>query len=57
MLRLVSPPGSAQEKRPIRRSCLSLTPEESSRLRVVLQNLRRAYGTWSCLAEAMGVNM
>lgn len=36
---------------------LSLTPEEKRHLRASLQNLRRAFGTWACLADAMRLPM
>jgi hypothetical protein len=32
-----------------------LTDTEAMRLRAALRNLRALYGTWSCLAEAMGL--
>jgi len=38
-----------------RSSALGLTETERKRLRAALKNLRLAYGTWSCLAEVMGV--
>jgi hypothetical protein len=58
MLRLVHPPIGGKE--PVhspkgRRSpALRLTDVEAMRLRAALRNLRALYGTWSCLAEAMG---
>ncbi len=58
MLRLVHPPQEGQGSRSSgrRRSpCASLTPDEKRHLRTALHNLRRAYGTWSCVAEAMDV--
>ncbi len=59
MLRLVPPPsegkGSRTPKRR-RREVHSLTHDEKRHLRAALQNLRRAYGTWACLAEVMGVS-
>jgi transcriptional regulator with XRE-family HTH domain len=57
MLRLVPPPGSGQEKRRSSKpACLSLTEDESDRLRVVLKNLHRTFRTWAELARAMGVS-
>ena len=58
MLRLVHPALSGQgtgtpNRR--RRSALSLTSDERRHLGAALHNLRRAFGTWSCLADAMGV--
>ena len=58
MLRLVHPPregqGPVTSKR--RKShALRLTPDEVRHLAASLQNLRRAFGTWACLAEAMGI--
>ena len=35
--------------------CLSLSADERRHLRAALHNLRRAFGTWACLADAMGV--
>lgn len=32
-----------------------LTDVEQARLRAALRNLRALYGSWACLAEAMGV--
>jgi len=57
MLRIVRPNDGGQQTRPSRgkKPCFSLTPEESSRLRVVLNNLHRFYRTWDELARAMGV--
>lgn len=58
MLRLVHPASQGKDPRPpkgCRSPALFPTPEESDRLRAALRNLRRAYGTWSCLAEVMGV--
>ncbi|WP_437484690.1 transcriptional regulator [Sorangium sp. So ce1014] len=37
--------------------CLSLTPTQRKRLRAALRNLRAAYGSWSCLAEVMGMSI
>src|SRR5262245_49673249 len=53
MLKLIRPGDSGQEPRPRKRRP-ALTEAENDRLRVVLKNLRRAFGTWKCLAEAMG---
>lgn len=39
-------------RRPI---TLTLTDVERMRLRAALRNLRALYGSWSCLAEVMGV--
>ena len=59
MLRLVHPAPEGQGPRTPkgRRSapCLSLSGDERRHLRAALHNLRRAYGTWACLADAMGV--
>ena len=56
-LRLVRPPEEGQATRPSpRRSGInSLTPDERRNLRQALKNLRLRFGTWSCLAEVMGV--
>jgi hypothetical protein len=57
MLRLIRPNDGGQETRPRpRHPRPKLTEAENARLRVVLKNLHRAYGTWSCLAETMGVS-
>jgi hypothetical protein len=59
MLRLVHPAPEGQGRgAPARRrrSALSLTQDERRHLAAALQNLRRAFGTWACLADAMGVD-
>jgi hypothetical protein len=61
-LYLIPPDGGQGEGAPARRrrrpaSCLSLTPTQRKRLRAALKNLRTAYGSWSCLAEVMGVSV
>lgn len=60
MLRLVPPPsegkGSRTPKRR-RRDVHSLTHDERRHLRAALQNLRLAFGSWSCLADVMGVSL
>ena len=58
MLTLVRPPSAGQGTRAPkgRRSpALSLTDVEAMRLRAALRNLRGLYGTWTRLAEAMGI--
>ena len=56
MLRLVHPAPKGQEtpRRQRRRDIHSLTKDERRHLRAALLNLRRAYGSWACLADAMG---
>ncbi len=59
MIRLVHPAPVGQDP-PKRRKghhapALSLTDEEARRVRVALKNLRRSFGSWACLATAMGV--
>lgn len=62
MLRLVhpSPEGNGGDP-PIRRRhgakppALFLTPEETRHARAALRNTARAYGTFGCLADAMGM--
>ncbi|WP_437833820.1 transcriptional regulator [Sorangium sp. So ce1153] len=57
-LYLIPPGGGQGEGAPARnrpRPCLSLTPIQRKRLRAALRNLRKAYGSWSCLAEVMGM--
>ena len=60
-LYLIPPDGGQGEGAPKRRrrsaSCLSLTPTQRKRLRAALKNRRAAYGSWSCLAEVMGVSV
>lgn len=58
MLRIVhpAPAGQAPRARQGKRSpLLSLTPDERRHLAAALHNLRRAFGTWACLADAMGI--
>ena len=60
MLRLVHPAPEGQgPDTPKRRrsSSLRLTADEVRHLAASLQNLRRAFGTWACLADAMGVRV
>jgi hypothetical protein len=38
------------------RSTVSLTDAEAMRLRAALRNLKSLYGTWTCLADVMGVS-
>lgn len=59
MLRVVpAPTGSQGGDPPVRRvrPIPSLTDVERMRLRAALRNLRALYGSWSCLAEVMGVH-
>ncbi|MFT3775240.1 MAG: transcriptional regulator [Minicystis sp.] len=58
MLRLVHPAREGQDP-PARRKgahspALSLTADEARHVRAALQNARRAFGTWGCLAAAIG---
>ena len=57
MLRLVHPQTGGQGTRPSsrRRAATPLTDVEQMRLRAALRNLRALYGSWACLADAMGV--
>ena len=58
MLRLVHPAPEGQGPRTRRgrhSTALFLTPDERRHLAAALHNLRRAFGTWACLADAMGV--
>ena len=61
MLRLVHPAPAGQGLRAPKgrrfSPCFSLTPDERRHLRTALHNLRRAFGTWDCLADAMGVKI
>lgn len=36
---------------------LALTEDERRHLQASLRNLKAAFGTWACLADAMGVNL
>lgn len=59
MLKVVQPPTGGQgDGAPARRRkspSLRLTDAERMRLRAALRHLRALYGSWSCLAEVMGV--
>ncbi|MCC6553004.1 MAG: transcriptional regulator [Polyangiaceae bacterium] len=61
MLTLVRPAPAGQEggdppaRRP-RSPALRLTDVEAMRLRAALRNLRALYGSWSCLADVMGLS-
>ncbi|WP_437574627.1 helix-turn-helix domain-containing protein [Sorangium sp. So ce887] len=56
-LYLIPPDGGQGEGAPARRrQRLTLTPTQTKRLRATLRNLRAACGTWSCLAEILGVS-
>lgn len=60
MLRLVHPAPSGQGIDPPKRRrgpspVLSLTAEEAQHFRAALRNAARAYGSWACLASAIGV--
>jgi hypothetical protein len=59
MLRLVHPAPSGQAparpRKGHRSPLLLLTADERRHLRTSLHNLRRAFGSWSCLAEVIGV--
>jgi hypothetical protein len=58
MLRLVHPAPTGQGPGTPRgrySSALFLTADERRHLATALQNLRRAFGTWACLADAMGL--
>jgi hypothetical protein len=58
MLRLLPPYVEGQEKGTSRRNvslALSLTPQESNRVRAAIRTLRRAYGGYDVLADVMGV--
>ena len=58
MLRVVSAPNGSQGEDPPkvrRRKSTALTDVERMRLRAALKHLRGLFGTWGCLAAAMGV--
>jgi hypothetical protein len=48
----IDPPGRRKGRHS---SALNLSPTERRHLAAALHNLRRAFGTWACLADAMGV--
>ena len=56
-LRLVGdePPKRKRRKGDLRHESTVLTADEQKRARQALRNLRDAFGTWACLAEAMGL--
>jgi hypothetical protein len=56
-LRLVKPEGPkpARQKGAPRHEATVLTPEEGRKARQAIRNLKDAFGTWACLAEAMGM--
>jgi hypothetical protein len=54
-LRLVRPEAPKPPRRKGERKPL-LSPEEERRFRQAMRNLRDAFGTWGCLADAMGAN-
>ncbi|MGK4007900.1 transcriptional regulator [Sorangium sp. So ce1036] len=58
MLTLIQQPAGLQgEGAPARRGprSTSLTDAEAMRLRAALRHMRGLFGTWACLADAMGV--
>jgi hypothetical protein len=58
MLRIVHPAPAGQAprvRRGRRAAALSLSADECRHLAASLHNLRRAFGGWACLADAMGV--
>jgi len=57
MLRLAHPAPKGQGTRPSkrRRAANPLTDVEQMRLRAALRNLRSLFGSWGCLADAMGM--
>jgi DNA-binding XRE family transcriptional regulator len=58
MLRLVEAPKEGQEKRSSKKprsTALSLTPQESNRLRAAIRTLRRSHGGYAALAAVVGV--
>lgn len=55
-LRPLGGQGTDPPARRPRSPALRLTDVEAMRLRAALRNLRALYGTWSCLAEVMGLS-
>jgi hypothetical protein len=60
MLRIVHPAPVGQgtatpKRRGVLSPCLTLTAEETRHFRASLKNMARAFGTWACLAEVIGV--
>jgi hypothetical protein len=54
-LRLVGKDPPKREKGRPRHESIVLTPDEQRRARQALRNLKDAFGTWACLADAMGM--
>jgi len=56
-LRIVKPEGPKPPRRKggPRHETTVLTPEEQRKVRQAIRNLRDAFGTWACLADAMGM--
>ena len=56
-LHLVKPEGPkpARPKGAPRHEASVLTPEEERKARQAIRNLKNAFGTWACLAKAMGM--
>jgi hypothetical protein len=57
MLRLVAPEGTKPSRKkgdPRHEACV-LTPDEQRKARQAIRNLKDAFGTWACLADAMGM--
>ncbi|HZF49211.1 MAG TPA: transcriptional regulator [Polyangiaceae bacterium] len=49
------PPKPARRKGMPRHEASVLTPEEERKARQAIRNLKDAFGTWTCLADAMGL--
>jgi hypothetical protein len=49
------PPKPARRKGMPRHEASVLTPEEERKARQAIRNLKDHFGTWACLAEAMGM--
>jgi len=57
MLRLIKPDGPrpARRKGVLRHEASVLTSDEERKARQAIRNMKDAFGTWACLAEAMGM--
>jgi hypothetical protein len=57
MLRLVKPEGTKppRKKGGPRHEAIVLSPDEQRKARQAIRNLKDAFGSWACLADAMGM--
>jgi hypothetical protein len=55
MLRLVGKDPPKKPKGGPRHESIVLTPDEQRKARQAIRNLKARFGTWACLADAMGM--